>query len=469
MRLNGILLVVSWLHSISSARSAISGRMLNTRGIEYPSYRFRPYSTLDEDVVPIAQSLGYDEKSWNALGSNPWEFYSFETIKSDGSRMVVDAIQALGFNETVWDCYINHYRDFSWQELADEGVVVFAVILGWNEEMWDGMTSSPETEFMLWDKLNLGQQQAAIEFCFTQVIWDGVNIEDWESSTPEGSSPDSPVAAPFAPPTVAPSKSPITATKSPVVVNEHTPAPVAQENNEPASRPTVAPTLHQNTQQTDTPTSGTQETASPSQAQQIGEDAPSIPSVDDIRYVIWGDLSEDRRKLASELGYDKGTWNTPGTADIEYYSIEGLAEAERQDDTNKISEMGFSDEQWDCYVHHYISFSWEALESVGVDSHFTSLGWSQLSWDGETDEVPASEEKSWEELSDEERSGAVGLCYIHQTWDGYSLDDPEWKAIGSQNPESGADSPSESASSRQSVASWLSLLITIYITANSFV
>ncbi len=421
---------------------------------------------MDEDVVPIAESLGYDEQSWNALGSNPWEFYSFETIESDGSRKVVDAIQDLGFNETVWDCYINHYRDFSWQELANEGVVVFAVILGWNEEMWDGMTSSPETEFMLWDKLNLGQQQAAIEFCFTQEIWDGVNIEDWESSTSEGSSPDSPVAAPVTPPSLAPSQSPITVTKSPVM-DENTPATVAQENNEPTSRPTNAPTSQQNTPQTDPPTSGSQETASPSQAQQNGEDAPSIPSVDEIRYVVWGDLSEDKKKLASELGYDKDTWNTPGTADIEYYSIEGLAEAERQVDIDNISEMGFSEEQWDCYVHHYISFSWEALESVGVDSHFTSLGWSQSSWDGETDEVPASEEKSWDELTEEERSGAVGLCYIHQTWDGYSLDDPEWKSIASQNPESGADSPSESASSRRSVASWLSLLTITYIFTSS--
>ncbi len=450
------------------ARSAFSGRVLNTRGIEYPSYRFRPYNTLGEEIVPIAQSLGYDERSWNALGSNPWEFYSFETIESDGSRVVVDAIQALGFNETIWDCYINHYRDLTWQELADEGVVVFAVILGWNEEMWDGMTSSPETEFMLWDKLNLGQQQAAIEFCFTQEIWDGVNIEDWESSTSEGSSPSSPIAPLVTPPSLAPSRSPITTTKSPVV-DEKTPTPVAQENNLPASRPTVAPTSQQNTQQTDTPTSGTQETASPSQAQQNGEDAPSVPSVDDIRYVVWGNLSQDSRSLASELGYDKDTWNTPGTADIEYYSIEGLNEANRMDATEIVAEMGFSEEQWDCYVHHYISFSWEALERVGVDNHFTSLGWSQSSWDGETDEVPDSEEKSWEELSDEERSGAVGLCYMLQTWDGYSLDDPAWKSIGSQNPESGADSSSESASSRQSVASWLSLLTVIYIATSAFV
>ena len=132
MRPDGILLGISYLHLISAVQSATSARILNTRGIEYPSYRFRPHSTLDEDTIQLAKSIGYDESSWNALGSNPWEIYSFSTIQSDGSSMVVDSIQAIGFTEEVWNCYMNHYRDFTWQELADEGVVVFAVVLGWN-------------------------------------------------------------------------------------------------------------------------------------------------------------------------------------------------------------------------------------------------------------------------------------------------------------------------------------------------
>lgn len=433
MKPKGIPLTIAFIQL-----TAASTRTLNSRGIEYPSYRFRPYGTLEEDIIPFVLSLGYDERSWNSLGVNPWEVYSYKSIQSDASSLIIDSIQRIGFTEDVWDCYINHYRDFTWQELADEGVIVFAAILGWNEEMWDGFTSSPETELMLWDDLTIGQQQAAAEFCFTKEIWNKVSLDDWEvvssgtenslvaTASPSGTSTGledtiiSPSITPIdfensASPSIAPSEATVTITNS-SDVNESSSIPAAQQS----MLPTVSPS-------TDT-------------QQSISDDPSfsSIPPVDDIRYVVWDNLQEYEKGLALELGYDQDTWNTPGTANIEYYSIRLLYEAELEDAHGKISELGFSDEQWDCYVHHYISFSWKTLEEIGVDIHFISLGWSKSSWEGEINEVPASEEKSWDELTEEERAGARGICYIFQTWDGYSLDDEAWKTTTetTQNPTS---------------------------------
>ncbi len=420
------LTAVACIHVISFAHTA-AHRILNSRDIEYPGYRFRPYNTLDEEAISLAFSLGYDEHSWNSVGTNPWEQDSYESIQSN-APLVIASIRGLGFTADVWDCYMNHYRDYSWQELADDGVILFAILLGWNEDMWDTSTS-PAMEYMFWDDLTIGEQQAAVEFCFTKEQWDNIPLQDWDSlsygmnrstliptSTPSRASTETkdPVSS-------SPSLTPIDNINSPSV------APISNSAiaSESSSIPTVQHSISPETiSPSPSPTPELQPTTWPTATHPDGNvNLPSIPPVDDIRYVLWDNLPERQKEIAIKLEYDSVTWNSPGTADIEYYSIASL---DNDDDEAHISQLGFSNEQWDCYVHHYISFSWDMLENIGVVRHFILLGWSKSSWEGEIEQVPASEEKTWNDLTDDERAGATGLCYLFQTWDGYSLDDKEW-------------------------------------------
>jgi hypothetical protein len=44
------------------------------------------------------------------------------------------------------------------------------------------------------------------------------------------------------------------------------------------------------------------------------------------------------------------------------------------------------------------------------------LGWNEESWEGEAKQ-PASEDKYWKQLSDEERAAATALGYTKESWD----------------------------------------------------
>ena len=59
-------------------------------------------------------------------------------------------------------------------------------------------------------------------------------------------------------------------------------------------------------------------------------------------------------------------------------------------------------------------YFWEELEPEAEEG-FIALGWNASSWAGSIP-YPATEYKEWGELSDEERQGAVELCYLNETW-----------------------------------------------------
>ena len=78
--------------------------------------------------------------------------------------------------------------------------------------------------------------------------------------------------------------------------------------------------------------------------------------------------------------------------------------------------IGWNQSSWDCWINHFKSLTWEDLIFVGVDFHYSALGWNALSWDG-TKEAPPSAEKRWEELNENEQEHATELCYFQESWD----------------------------------------------------
>merc|ERR1711865_256817 len=87
-----------------------------------------------------------------------------------------------------------------------------------------------------------------------------------------------------------------------------------------------------------------------------------------------------------------------------------------------MGELGFDVETWDCDVNHYFGYYWEGLATYDLQKYWMALGWSEASWNGEID-PPDTDEKDWEELTEEQQKAAEEICYFQQTWDGISITD----------------------------------------------
>ena len=117
------------------------------------------------------------KKDWNTPGTAEIELLSFETINltslgllSDenvqvgraGDRSAIDVIMnVLNItNEDTWDCHINHYRDFFWDELEKVGVAKYYKVLGWTPARWEN-DDPPASEDLEWFELDKNETIAA--------------------------------------------------------------------------------------------------------------------------------------------------------------------------------------------------------------------------------------------------------------------------------------------------------------------
>mmetsp|Transcript_18071 Transcript_18071/g.31126 ORF Transcript_18071/g.31126 Transcript_18071/m.31126 type:complete len:148 (-) Transcript_18071:125-568(-) len=116
-------------------------------------------------------------KSWDELGTNYIEQYSYDELYENGKA----GAMALGFSDEMWDCHINHYQGYWWSDLEDSGLDQYLIVLGWDENSWDNINAPvPETETLYWDSLTPEEQSAARQICYFEDVWNGVPIPDWE-------------------------------------------------------------------------------------------------------------------------------------------------------------------------------------------------------------------------------------------------------------------------------------------------
>ena len=159
--------------------------------IPFPYHRYVAFDLLNESKQAIANSsLEYVNTTWNMPGTASIEDLDYFSISDAQKR----AVLSLGFvGEDDWDCYINHYDYYDWDELLDDGVQIFYLMLGWTEKSWEGKESSPPSEEKDWDELASCEQIAADELCFFEEIWDRLlpvylwnwttaNASSWESN-----------------------------------------------------------------------------------------------------------------------------------------------------------------------------------------------------------------------------------------------------------------------------------------------
>lgn len=154
-----------------------------------PPGRYMAWSQLSDEKRTLATTLfGYanDGSDWNLPGTATFEVTSYSDLTPNQLQGVADVMGITGaFAEDIWDCWIAHYGDYFWSELATENVQQWYIALGWSEASWDfGTAAEPATEATDWVDLTEEEKEAARQLCFDQNMWDDVNLEIPMTDTP---------------------------------------------------------------------------------------------------------------------------------------------------------------------------------------------------------------------------------------------------------------------------------------------
>ena len=160
---------------------------------------------MNNRVISVMESLGYTPQVWNRPGLyqlESWAFYELHEDEQSGAK-------GLGINEEMWDCHINHYHGYWWQDLQALNLDQYFIALGWNANMWDEGDSTPDTNDMYWDELIQEQKAAATQVCFTQDLWDEIPLPEWTTVSSITPTPTEELSkSPSVPDTSLPTKQP---------------------------------------------------------------------------------------------------------------------------------------------------------------------------------------------------------------------------------------------------------------------
>lgn len=154
-----------------------------------PAVRYEPWSLKEARTKSMLMGrLQYRRKSWDFEPlSDSWneiEFYSW--ADSATSNMTRTYASLLGYDEDKWDCCVNHYEGFEWQDLENWNYteqIAALKALGWSHDTY-GLTEStvwPESEFQYFSELTEYQRyMAASKLCFTEETWnEELALSDW--------------------------------------------------------------------------------------------------------------------------------------------------------------------------------------------------------------------------------------------------------------------------------------------------
>lgn len=84
------------------------------------------------------------------------------------------AAKQLGYTHISWDCFVNHYRSKSWDDLLLVESQDSYRELGWDASTWTGVGRAPASERMYWKDLTPNERKAANRLCYSEETWDKV-------------------------------------------------------------------------------------------------------------------------------------------------------------------------------------------------------------------------------------------------------------------------------------------------------
>jgi len=162
-----------------------------------------------------------------------------------------------------------------------------------------------------------------------------------------------------------------------------------------------------------------------------------------IRFTPYDELTAVQQDSASGIGYTKETWNTPGSYDLEWnpwwYQINTDYYYVQESFVENALALGFpnqddENDQWDCWSTHY-NYEWKDILEYKLDEALGVLGWNEALWTSDPPQTPPSNDLSYEELSNAEKTAAGVFCYTKSLWDGdelssFALDSPRAILVG---------------------------------------
>lgn len=157
-----------------------------------------------------------------------------------------------------------------------------------------------------------------------------------------------------------------------------------------------------------------------------------------FRFREFWELTDAEKSAATELGYTYETWNQPGSlyepGGVEYLSwwyLTNMDYYDKDQDGNyyeptpgfvqAAETLGFvgqnKEDIWDCWMNHYGSYAWTDIVEYDLESYMTTLGWNEAKWTGTDTVPPDADSKLFNELTDVEKTAALGICYTQKLWD----------------------------------------------------
>ncbi|CAJ1936017.1 unnamed protein product [Cylindrotheca closterium] len=432
-----------------------------------PSFRFGDWKTTvytNLTMLYFVDVFGYTETTWDMPGTNPIEHLSFLDIHDQ------ELLAYMGMSSFQYDCWINHYQSYSWNELECYGLAAEYTTLGWDADSWGSIHSTKWTlkEEKEWGDLTPAEQDAARSLCYFPELWNGTPLGDWNEGWLDGaknhdrayaSQPEtevevggsvSPTPKPSDQPTLSPSMALYSSdsdepSSGPTTKETESMAPSDMDSDMPSTFPITIASMPPSELASEGPSSYS---ASPTieSIESINSDDSCLSSACSIRtpgnegqfccgadtcdrksivlpiptfrWNSWDALDDSLRSAARDLGYTEDLWNHPGAYELERWSFGFLSTSNQQ----KIMDLGFTPQTWDCWQNHYQDYRWEELSCFGLVWAAEALGWEGTTWSNDT--APLVVQKDWSSLSSQERSAARELCYLPALWEHAPLD--EW-------------------------------------------
>ncbi|CAJ1951928.1 unnamed protein product [Cylindrotheca closterium] len=129
-----------------------------------------------------------------------------------------------------------------------------------------------------------------------------------------------------------------------------------------------------------------------------------------VRFQQYRWLSDEDRQKVLDAGYTPEEWDQPTLAVSESVPFSDLGILQP-----KITALGLTQEQWDCYVNNYSGYKWSQLSSE-LQIHAIALGWTPNTWANRATSKPDIFRNFWDELSDPIKKTAGEFCYFENTW-----------------------------------------------------
>jgi len=161
--------------------------LYNAEEISIPRFRFQRWNDTTKEMQDFATELAYTEYYWERMSTNFIEEVAFGDLDSNKlirkpwknrvkSEKPNQVLAQMGFTEDVWDCWINHYGGYEWDDLIKYQIAPYYEVLGWNRDAWNSFVSSdyPESNLKGWASLTPEEQQAATDLCFLERTWNEV-------------------------------------------------------------------------------------------------------------------------------------------------------------------------------------------------------------------------------------------------------------------------------------------------------